>query len=69
MLKELIIIRLSCHNLNIERGRHGKFPREDRLCMYCNTSDVEDEYHFCLICPNYHSLQSLIYFKILLRSS
>ena len=32
----------------IEKGRHLKIPRENRLCSSCNT--VEDETHFMLYC-------------------
>lgn len=43
-------LRLSSHNLNIESGRHRNIPRDDRKCTICTKNDLEDEYHFVLIC-------------------
>ncbi len=51
--------RLSSHTLHIETGRYGKnpTPKEERYCVYCktnsNSSYVEDEFHFLMICPLY----------------
>ena len=52
--------RISAHQLRIETGRYerkknqaGKIPileREERVCLYCNLSKVEDESHFLLEC-------------------
>ena len=44
-------IRLSNHKLNIEVGRHGKIPKNERYCPFCPTL-IEDEMHF-LLCPAY----------------
>ena len=43
-------LRLSSHSLNIETGRHLKIPLEDRKCALCTCNEIEDEYHFILIC-------------------
>ena len=41
--------RLSCHNLEIEIGRHKAIDREHRTCPFgCNS--IEDEYHFLMGC-------------------
>ena len=40
--------RISDHSLEIEKGRHYKIPRENRLCKTCNI--IEDEKHFILNC-------------------
>ena len=45
-------IRLSNHKLNIEVGRHGKIPKNERYCPFCPTL-IEDEMHFLLLCPAY----------------
>ena len=55
-------IRLSSHNLLIETGRHKNIPRDQRFCPMCKlqfgqNSDIEDEYHFILICPTYRDLR------------
>jgi hypothetical protein len=50
-------MRLSSHQLNIETGRHSNIARQERKCRVCNTNDIEDEYHFILICPQYELLR------------
>ena len=49
-------LRVSSHNLMIEKGRHArpKIEREDRKCPLC-TQTVEDECHFIINCPLYDS--------------
>ena len=51
-------LRLSSHNLQIESGRHLKIPRPDRKCILCNLNDIEDEFHFVLVCPFYSDLRA-----------
>jgi hypothetical protein len=41
-------LRISDHNLLIEKWRHLKIPREKRLCQVCN--QIEDEHHFLFVC-------------------
>ena len=47
-------LRLSSHNLLIEKGRHQKPPlaRSDRLCPFCQ-GEIENESHFVINCPLY----------------
>ena len=51
--------RLSSHSLRIEQCRWERIkpPRCDRVCLICNSGQVEDEYHLCLICPVYTELR------------
>ena len=51
-------LRLSSHGLLIETGRHSGIARENRICAFCNTNDIEDEYHFVLICQLYNHIRS-----------
>ena len=46
--KNISKLRISDHNLLIERGRYSKIPRNQRTCSSC--SIVEDEKHFLLEC-------------------
>ena len=55
--KAISKIRLSSHNLNIEIGRHRQIERNDRKCPFCELNELEDEYHFILICPQYFDLR------------
>ena len=48
-------LRLGSHHLNIERGRWHKIEFLDRKCCMCN--DIEDEFHFVLICPRFHEFR------------
>ena len=49
--------RLSSHDLKIETGRHNKTERKNRICDLCSLNDIEDEFHFTLICPIYKDLR------------
>ena len=51
-------IRLSSHSLRIETGRWQKpqpIPREERFCELCLLRQIEDEYHFIMVCPLYET--------------
>ena len=50
-------LRLSSHNLCIETGRHRNIDRENRTCVFCDLNDLEDEYHFTLVCPVYINIR------------
>ena len=47
----------SSHDLKIEKGRHHNIQRELRFCENCNQKEIENEYHFLLICPKYMELR------------
>ena len=49
--------RLSSHELNVEQGRYRNIQRNERKCSFCNLHEVEDEYHFILVCPLYNNLR------------
>ena len=52
-------LRRSAHQLRIETGRYARnrTDRASHLCTLCDKSDLEDEYHFVLICPVYDSIR------------
>ena len=50
-------LRLSDHDLEIEKGRYKSIPRNERYCPFCIVS-VEDELHFLFKCLFYVHLQS-----------
>ena len=54
-----VIARLRCssHELEIERGRHKKKIRENRLCLVCPEKAIEDENHFLSHCVAYRALR------------
>ena len=49
--------RCSNHNLEIEKGRHKKKPRAERLCILCSNNAIETEEHFLLDCPTYNHIR------------
>lgn len=51
-------IRMSSHDLNIEIGRHRQIERNEPKCTLWDKNDIEDEYHFILICPVYTTLRN-----------
>jgi hypothetical protein len=57
--RALTKLRLSSTGLSIETGWHGsnRIDRNRRTCQLCNSVDIEDDYHFVLICPCYKDLR------------
>ena len=55
-------LRISSHNLEIERGRYCKIPRESRFCTWCKTSMgvevTESENHMLYECDLYAELRA-----------
>ena len=49
--------RLSSHQLEIERDRYHDIARDERLCKFCPSKCIENEYHFMLVCPLYQELR------------
>ena len=51
-------LRLSDHELNIEKGRHKNIKRQERLRLCCSLKkQIENETHFLLECPYYNNLR------------
>ena len=57
------MFRISAHKLYIEKG----IARDNILCKCCSRNDIEDEYHFILVCPCYLEIntKSFIVFKLI----
>ena len=51
--------RLSSHCLAVETGGHRNIQRSARKCNFCTLDEIEDEYHFALICPYYNELRRI----------
>ena len=49
--------RLSSHDLEIERSRYANVNRDDRICLFCNSNKIENEYHNLLTCSFYMDLR------------
>ena len=58
--KALSRLRLSCHSLALEIGRHINRTISERICLFCKERDdivLEDEFHFMCCCPTYNPLR------------
>ena len=53
---QLTKLRISDHNLMIEKGTQMGVHRNLRFCPFC-TDKVEDEVHFLLNCPVYNNMR------------
>ena len=49
--------RCSDHILEIEKGRHNKIPREERVCKVCDCEEIETEEHFLIKCKFYEKIK------------
>ena len=67
--KAVTRLRLSCHPLMIEKGRHHKPPLErcDRKCPFCK-SLIENEFHFIITCPIYENERNSL-FRVCAKNS
>ena len=61
--------RLGNYYLRIETGRHSvpKIPENLRLCNFCQTNEVENEFHFLISCNLYGNLRSKLFNEITAR--
>jgi CRISPR/Cas system endoribonuclease Cas6 (RAMP superfamily) len=52
-------LRQSSHKLAIETGRYARnrVERNVRYCIFCSNRDIEDEYHFVMVCPVYANIR------------
>ncbi len=65
-------LRLSAHDLRIERGRYERennkmLPENKRICKFCTTDSIEDEYHFVMSCPLYARKRQLLFDELSLN--
>ena len=53
--------------LRIKTGRYvrPRLPPEQRLCLICNSGEVENEIHFLLFCQRYEQARQNLYSSII----
>ena len=61
--KNITKLRCSDHELEIEKGRHNKLPREARTCKMCHNGTVENEEHFLFECTFYNDIRTKTLFN------
>ena len=59
-------LRLSNHNLMIERGRHIKLDKNHRFCPFCPT-EIEDEIHFMMTCKCHEIYRNELFKQVTTR--
>ena len=42
----------------IEIGRHRTIDRNNKNCELCTLNDLEDEYHFVIMCPCFTQIRN-----------
>ena len=55
--KAMVKFRTCNNNLPVNRSRYYDIPRYERLCQFCNSGDIGDEYHYLLVCKHMPVLQ------------
>ena len=52
--------------MRVETGRHTvpKTPENLRICSFCHSDEVENEYHFLFSCTFYEEIRKKIYLEI-----
>lgn len=53
----LAALRSGILPLKVETGRYQNIPVNLRLCVLCESNDIESESHFLFVCSKYHSLR------------
>ena len=49
----MVKLRGGTNRLRIEKGRYRKEKVEERICLFCEEKEIEDEAHFMLTCRAY----------------
>ena len=57
--KAIAKIRCSDHVLEIEKGRHRRIPRAERICKFCDKNSIETEVHFLTECDYYDDIKRI----------
>ena len=61
--KALVKFRISSQ-LRIETGRYEKIPRNERICSFWTSNQIEDENHFLLDCKAYSQIRDIFLSKL-----
>ena len=57
-------IRLSNHDLMIEKGRQLKLEVNQRNCPFCPGNLLEDEFHFLLTCKTFFCFRNELFLRV-----
>jgi len=64
-------IRLFTHSVYVETGRYTqqRIDRSQRYCTFCNSQDIDDEFHFEITCPIYEHIRKTLYQIVLYKKT
>ena len=54
-------MRVSAHSLHVETGRYANKPLNERICKYCPSNEIDDEYHFWLRCDTFNTKRTCLF--------
>ena len=61
-------IRAGILGLHLETGRFMGMEEEDRICHLCDLQEIENEIHFILYCPFYHSIRQNLFHNVVINN-
>jgi hypothetical protein len=50
---------MSSHKIEVDQGRYYNVAKNQRICKMCSKSEIEDEFHFLLVCPCYDDFRKM----------
>jgi hypothetical protein len=60
----MVMMRGGTNDLRIETGRYEKLEEKDRICIFCESGEVEDERHFLCGCEEWKDEREVILGKV-----
>ena len=57
----LYLLYTLLYTFALETGRYRGVVEEERVCIYCDIHDIENEFHFMFYCPLYHELRQKLF--------
>ena len=60
----ITLVRLLCGSNCLEVSKKVNLPRHERICMHCDSNEVEDTLHFVLRCSKFHAIRLLLLHSI-----
>ena len=62
--KSFAQLRVSAHDLSIEKGRYKNIKLENSTCKNCQSLEIEDEFHFLITCPQYIAEHEILFLYV-----
>ena len=60
----MVMIRGGTNDLRIETGRYEKLEEKERICIFCESGEVEDEKHFLCRCEAWKDEREVVMRKV-----